>query len=126
MTKRWLAAAALLAAACEKQPDPADFAVKPQKPPPEVCAKTAEAIEKLGAEAGLETDGKGGAIVMEQAWLELGGTRDQLVQLVGFDAACRAAEPSREQNVVVRSEYGRVMAEQVVETSADLSALVRE
>lgn len=126
MTKRWLAAAVLLAAGCEKQPDPADFAVKPQKPPPEVCAKAAEAIEKLGAEAGLETDGKGGAIVMEQAWLQLGATRDQLLQLVGFDAACRAAEPSREQNVVVRSEYGRVMAEQVVETSADLSALVRE
>ena len=123
-----IGAAALLAlAACEEQPDPLAGTQAPIKPPQEVCAQAAKAIERLTTEGGVQVDGEGGATMMEEAWLRLDQKgRDQVTQVLGFDAACRAPEATREQMVRVRSEYGRVMAEQLVQTSADLSQLTEE
>ena len=118
-----LALAAALAG-CEQEPDLLVNAAGPMKPPEQVCAQARQAMEKLESEAGLQSDGKGGATIMEEAWLRLdSGAREQMIQLVGHDAACRAAEPSREQNVTIRSEYGRLMVQQVVETGTDFSRL---
>ena len=118
-----LALAAALAG-CEQEPELTVNAAGPMKPPEQVCAQARQAMEKLDSEAGLQSDGKGGATIMEEAWLKLdGGAKEQMIQLVGYDAACRAAEPSREQNVTIRSEYGRPMVQQVVEIGTDFSRL---
>jgi hypothetical protein len=110
--------AALLLAGCEEQPKLAVDTSAAAKPPEQACAQIRQGIETLRSDAGLETDGKGGATMMEEAWLALdGGTKDQMVQLLGFDAACRAEQPLPEQKVTIRSEYGRVMVEQTVSTA---------
>lgn len=127
-TRVAIGAAALLAlGACEEQPDPLAGAQAPVKPPQEVCGQVAKALEKLTTDGGVEADRQGGATMMEEAWLRLDQKgRDQVMQVLAFDAACRAPEASREQMVRVRSEYGRVMAEQLVQTSADLSQIIEE
>jgi hypothetical protein len=118
------AALAALLAGCEQEPEIVVNASGPMKPPEQVCAQAREAMAKLDSEAGLRSDGNGAATIMEEAWLQMGaGAREQVVQLVGYDAACRADRASAEQTVTIRSEYGRVMVQQVVETSADLSRL---
>ena len=118
--------AAALAAGCDQEPELVVNAAAPMKPPEQVCAQAREAMAKLEADAGLQSDGKGGATIMEEAWLRLdAGMKEQMIQLVGYDAACRADEPSREQTVTIRSEYGRPMVQQVVETSTDFSRLTR-
>ncbi len=118
---------ALLLWACEGPADPLAGGRIATKLPEELCSKTREAVAKLTESGGVETDGKGGATMMEEAWLRLSeGERDQTTQLLGYDAACRAGQPTLEQNVVIRSEYGRVMAERVVETSPDLSSMMAE
>jgi hypothetical protein len=112
--------AALLLAGCEEQPELVVNTSAAAKPPEQACAQVRQGIETLRADAGLEADGKGGATIMEEAWLRLdGGTKDQMVQLLGVDAACRAEQPSPEQKVTIRSEYGRVMVEQTVSTAGD-------
>ena len=116
--------AALLLAGCEEQPELVVNTSAAAKPPEQACTQVRQGIETLRADAGLETDGKGGATIMEEAWLKLDpGAKEQMIQLVGYDAACRAAEPSSEQNVTIRSEYGRPMVQQVVETGTDFSRL---
>lgn len=119
------AAASLALAACEQaDPAPTRMAVKlPEK----VCAQARQAVEKLVARGGFESDGKGGATMMQEAWLNLDpSARDQAAQLLGYDAACRAARPSLEQNVTIRNEYGQVLTRRVVETSVDLNPLMDE
>lgn len=112
---------------CQEQPDPLAEMQKSVKPPQQVCAQAQEALAKLSTEGGLEIDGKGGATMMEEAWLRLPGDgRDQVVKLLAFGAACRAPEATTEQRVVIRSEYGRVMLDQIVETTANLSELTQE
>lgn len=92
--------------------------------PQEVCEKAKLGMDKL-KQGGLDQVKPGEVTMIEQAWLELPAERrDQLIQLIGIDAACRAEEPSFEQTVVVRSEFGRVMAQRIVTTSVDLSDLV--
>ena len=127
-TRIRIATAALLAlGACEQQPDPLAGTQTPTKPPKEVCAQVTKAMERLTTDGGMEADGQAGATMMEEAWLRLDQKgRDQVMQVLAFDAACRAPEASREQMVRVRSEYGRVMAEQIVETSADFTQLAEE
>lgn len=116
--------ALLLAGGCDQQPELVANVSAPARPPEQVCGQARQAIEKLASDAGVQSDGKGGATIMESAWLEMGeGSREQVIQLVGFDAACRSEQPSGEQNVTIRSEYGRVMVQQVVETSNPLTRL---
>jgi hypothetical protein len=120
------ALAAVSLGGCDAQPDP-NARRAAVKLPAKVCAQAREAVEKIVAQGGVEVDGKGGATVMEEAWIPMGADRrDQLVQLLGYDAACRAAEASLEQNVTIRNEYGRVMSNRVVETSVDLSTILQE
>jgi hypothetical protein len=120
------ALAALCLAGCDAQPD-SGAGRAAAKLPAKVCAQAREAVEKLVAQGGVEVDGKGGATVMEEAWIPMGADRrDQLVQLLGYDAACRASEPSIEQKVTIRNEYGRVMSDRIVETGVDISALLEE
>ncbi len=119
--------AALLLWGCEGPADPLAGGRIAAKLPEEVCSKTREAVAKLTETGGAEVDGKGSATMMEETWLRLSESeREQTAQLLGYDAACRAGQPTLEQNVVIRSEYGRVMVERVVETSPDWSSMVAE
>lgn len=94
--------------------------------PDQVCKQARQAIEKLG-EGAFQLTKPGEAVMPDQAWLELPPeARDQLAQLIGYDAACRASEPSLEQTVVIRSEVGRVITERTVETNPDLSTLLKD
>ena len=111
----------LAVAACEVPAPPKKAATRL---PEEVCAEVKLGMDKL-KESGIDQVKPGEVTVMEQAWMELPpGQRDQMAQLIAFDAACRADEPSAEQTVIVRSELGRVMAQRIVTTSADLSDLM--
>lgn len=112
-------------AACWEQPEmPKPVATRL---PDKVCGQVREALAKL-VDSGSAQQTKAGELIMEeQAWLQLAqDKRDQVTKLVGFDAACRASEPPMEQTVIVRSEYGRVMAQPIIQTSADLSTLLGE
>ena len=95
--------------------------------PEEVCKQAREGLDKLAAGSGFEVVKAGEAVIAEQAWLDLPpDTRNQLAQLIGYDAACRASEASSEQTVVIRNEMGRVITERIVPTSADFSNLLKE
>ncbi|MDP8913404.1 MAG: hypothetical protein M3N39_07490 [Pseudomonadota bacterium] len=95
--------------------------------PAQVCNQAQGGLEKLKESGGLTYNGQGEATLEEEAWMRLDeGAREQLVQLVAYDAACKAAVPPAEQSATVRNEAGRVLSQRVVETSADLSGLVQE
>jgi hypothetical protein len=117
--------ASLAISGCYEQPElPKPV---PSRLPENICKQVSEAVAKL-EESGTVQRTKPAEIVMEeQAWLQLpDASRDQITKLIGFDAACRAAEPPMEQTVTVRSEFGRLMAQPIITTSADLSTILRE
>jgi hypothetical protein len=111
--------------------DPQYKAEEPKLPvarlPPQVCSQAQGGLEKLKESGGLTYNGQGEATLEEEAWMRLDqGAREQLVQLVAYDAACKAAVPPAEQSATVRNEAGRVLSQRVVETSADVSGLIGE
>jgi hypothetical protein len=127
----WAGAAALILSAlagCGQQPsseanDSAGLMPLPEK----VCNDARQGLEKIGKSGGLEYSDKGEATIGEDAWLRLPeNAREQIAQLLAFHAACAAEQPPREQSVVIRSEFGRVLTQRVVETGADLSGLLEE
>jgi hypothetical protein len=118
-------AASLASSGCFEQPEmPKPVA---SRLPEKVCKQVGESVAKLD-ESGTVVRTKPSEITIEeQAWLQLSqGSREQITKLIAFDAACKAAEPPMEQTVIVRSEYGRVMAQPIVATSADLGALLQD
>jgi hypothetical protein len=111
--------------ACEQQPIPGTEMTGALEMPAEVCSQTGEELKKIGDSGGLTFGAAGEATVTEEVWLQLPqGDRDQLQKLLAYDAACKAKAPSGEQTVTIRNEWGRVMAQQSVETSADPSKLM--
>jgi hypothetical protein len=117
--------ASLALAGCFEQPEmPKPVA---SRLPEKVCKQVTEALAKLDRSGTVQRDKPGEMIMEEQAWLQLpAASREQITKLIAFDAACRAAEPPMEQTVIVRSEYGRVMAQPIIATSADLSTLLQD
>ena len=112
----------LALASCDQQPIPGAEMAGALEMPAEVCSQASEELKKIGDSGGLTFGAAGEATVTEEIWLQLPqGDRDQLQKLLAFDAACKAKAPSRQQTVTIRNEWGRVMAQQSVETSADLS-----
>ena len=114
-------------AACDGQ----NAAEEPKLPvarlPAQTCNLAQAGLEKLKESGGLTYTGEGEATLEEEAWMRLDErAREQLVQLVAYDAACKAAVPPAEQSAIVRNEAGRVLSQRVVDTSADLSGLVGE
>jgi hypothetical protein len=94
--------------------------------PDEVCSRVAKEVAKLG-EGGVQLGEKGEARIEEAAWLQMSQPqRDQLLQLLAYDAACAAPAPSLEQTATVRGETGRVLGQQVVTTTADTGTLLEE
>ena len=95
--------------------------------PKQVCDQAREGLDKLTESGGFVYAGGGEATLEEAAWLRLdGGARDQLMQLLAYDAACTAKEPPYEWTARVRNEVGRILEERVVETSADPSRILEE
>lgn len=91
-------------------------------PPRQVCAKTGEAIAQLKGRRGIELGAPGEAIVEEAVWLGMGEAgRDQFAQLLAHGVACGQKDPPSEQQVTVRSPYGAVLMQRVVQTGIDLS-----
>jgi hypothetical protein len=127
MKKRHLSPFLLLAslAACGGQ----NAAEEPNLPvarlPAQTCNQAKSGLEKLKESGGLTYTGGGEATMDEEAWMRLDeGAREQLVQLVAYDTACKAAVPPAEQSATVRNEAGRVLSQRVVETSATLPGAV--
>ena len=127
-TRAVIASAALASvalAACQRQ------APEPEAPaaplPAVVCDKTGQALEKLGKSGGFEYDSQGVATINEASWFALSATdRDNLGRLLAFHVACASKEPSNEQNITIRNEYGRVLTRRIVETNVDLSEFLKE
>ncbi len=114
--------AALLAAACWQQPaEQADQrAMAPL--PKGVCDKARAALADLKGKVGLEITAPAQAIVEQDVWLTLGTNgRDQLADLLAYDAACAAATAPREQEVTIHNQFGTVLMRRVVETGVDMS-----
>jgi len=129
MKIRHLSALFLLASlgACDGQTAAEEPELPVARLPAQTCNQARDGLEKLKESGGLTYNGQGEATLDEEAWMRLDQrARDQLVQLVAYDAACKAAVPPAEQSATVRNESGRVLSQRVVETSADLSGLVRE
>ena len=129
MSIRHLSPLLLLAsvAACDTQFTAEEPKLAVTRLPEQVCNQARDGLEKLKESGGLTYNGQGEATLDEEAWMRLDErSRDQLVQLVAYDAACKAASPPGEQSATVRNEAGRVLSQRVVETSADLSGLVQE
>jgi hypothetical protein len=129
MKKRHLYPFLLLSwlAACGSQ----NVAQEPNLPvarlPAQTCNQAKGGLEKLKESGGLTYTGQGEATLDEEAWMRLDeGAREQLVQLVAYDAACKAPVPPAEQSATVRNEAGRVLSQRVVETSATLPGGVGE
>jgi hypothetical protein len=94
--------------------------------PEQVCARVAKELATLG-QGGVLLEKKGEARLEEAAWLQIPQPqRDQLLQFLAYDAACAAPQASLEQTAIVRNELGRVLAQQVVATSADPAMLLDE
>jgi hypothetical protein len=121
----FLLSAPLALVACWEQPEmPKPVA---SRLPDKVCKQVREGLEKAESSGALQQMKPGEVVMEEQAWLQMTqSTRDQVTKLVAFDAACRASEPPMEQTAIVRNEYGRVMAQPIIATSADLSTLLAE
>jgi hypothetical protein len=117
--------ASLALAGCFEQPEmPKPVA---SRLPDAVCKQVNQALAKLDASGAVQRTKPAEIIMEEQAWLQLPeSSREQITKLIGFDAACKAAEPPTEQTVTVRSEFGRVMAQPIIPTSADLSTFLQE
>lgn len=131
MSKMKVSALALLAAAglsgCFDQPEYAGNMAAPARLPSSVCKQAADALRELSERGTFEHSDSGEATLAQEAWLQLGAAeRDQLTQLLGYHAACKAPEPSAERTVLVRSENGQVLSRRIVSTSADLSKLLEE
>jgi hypothetical protein len=63
----------------------------------------------------------------EAAWLAASPTdRDQIGQLLAFHAACQVKAPPREQSVTIRSEFGRILTQRLVETNVDPLGILKE
>ena len=113
--------------ACDGQDQAAEPKLPVARLPAQTCNQARDGLEKLKESGGLTYTGQGEATLDEEAWMRLDeGAREQLVQLVAYDAACKAPVPPAEQSATVRNEAGRVLSQRVVETSADLSGLVSE
>ena len=122
-----IAAAMLLplAAGCDPPADPA--ASLPAAPlPPQLCEEARKGLETLAGSGMFTFTDAGEATLDRESWLKMDqGQRDGLGRGLAFHAACQAKEPPREQQFTVRDETGTTLAQQVVETSADLGSLGR-
>jgi hypothetical protein len=117
----------LALAACDSQ----YAAEEPKAPvarlPAEVCKQASEGLSALKESGGFTYAGAGEGALEEQAWLQMSEPqRDQLLQLLAYDAACTAKEPPADATATIRNETGRILSQRVVETSADLSKVLGE
>ena len=112
-------------AACEPAPDP--LANQPAAPlPAQICAEARQGLEALSGTGMFTFTDAGEATLDRETWLKMDtGQRDGLGQGLAFHAACKAKEPPREQQFTIRDETGTILAQQVVETKADLGSLGR-
>ena len=116
-----------LLAACDGQNAVEEPKLPVARLPAQTCNQAQAGLEKLKESGGLTYNGQGEATLDEESWMRLDErAREQLVELVAYDAACKAAVPPAEQSATVRNEAGRVLSQRVVETSADLSGLIKE
>ena len=114
-----------LIAACQPEPEAPP---PPQRLPAAVCEKAREGLERLSKSGGaFRYDAQGEATIEQASWLGLDHyQRDGLGQALALHAACGADEPPREQTITIRSEYGTVLTQRVVETSVDVSQILKE
>ena len=129
MTFRHYSPLLLLAAlaACDSQSALEEPKLPVARLPAQTCNQAQAGLEKLKQSGGLTYNGQGEATLDEEAWMRLDErAREQLMQLVAYDAACKAAVPPAEQSATVRNEAGRVLSQRVVETSANLPGLIGE
>lgn len=113
----------LLLAACDSGAPPAEQ-VKAAPLPPQLCAQVSKGLDALGKSSALDFDAKGEATMVQEAWFGMSDTqREDLAKTIGFHAACTSPDGSAERRVVVRDEYGTVLMDKIVPTTADLRAL---
>jgi len=95
--------------------------------PAELCTKVRAALAELEEKASVAVDGKGGAVVPQLLWLELGAERrGQVGSSVAHDAACRSGGPGRDQEIIIRNEAGRVLSQRTISTGVDMSGLLAD
>lgn len=113
----------VLATACEQADQ---TPAPPARLPQQICDQARQALDKASQSAGFEYSGAE-ATVAEAGWRGLSDDqRGAIAQALGVNAACSAPEPARETTVLIRSETGRTLMERTVETSVDLSEILRQ
>ena len=120
------AALAMLALSACGEPAPDPEANVGMRLPASACKQAREALDKLSTSGAFEYDAQGTATMNENVWLSLSGNqRDGVAQALAAHASCSAEQPSRETEIVVRNEFGRVLTQRAVETSPSLSEIVQ-
>lgn len=116
----------LFLTSCGELPGEANLAeAAPAPVPREICTQVGTGLAELKRKGGIEEDGKGEAVIVEQAWLQMSGeARAELARLIAFNLACGPVGPSAEQSVTFRSEYGRILSQQVVDTRVDIGRML--
>jgi hypothetical protein len=125
MRVRWAFAGVLVClTACGPAGEPQ--AQAPSGPPPaKVCESARKALDKLSKTGGFEYNDKGEATFSQEDWIQVPrSVRDQLANSLAFHASCAAGQTSREQEIVIKSEFGTVLTRRLIETTVDPMGLL--
>ena len=119
----FLFAPLLLIAGCDVPTTPQQPASVPP-PPKELCDQTSKALSELEAKGAVDADGKGEAMILQDAWLRMSASdHSQLARLLAFDAACASPDGKAERQVRIRNETGTILLENMVPVTVDLGAV---
>jgi hypothetical protein len=89
--------------------------------PTEVCTKAKEAVDRVVSAGGMVLNTPTDGVMPQEAWLQMSPAgRNAMLTAMALAATC-AGEPRLEQEVVVHSETGQVLARRTVQTSYSVS-----
>ena len=121
----------LLAAACGSQSPssnlPGDLDnIQVPAPPPQLCAKAADALKQLGAKGAIDYDDLGSATIPQDLWMAMGDQHASFAQTLALHAACTHPDGKGERKVLIRNDSGVVLMEAMVPTNVGLGSLGAE
>ena len=85
------------------------------------AGKANKALVQLKAKSAIDYDGKGEAVIMQDAWMRMSASEhSQLARLLAFNAACASPDGTAERQVRIRNETGTILLENMVPITVDL------
>jgi hypothetical protein len=95
--------------------------------PPQVCAQAKASLDRIASTRAFEYDATASATIEERVWLGLGEQgRNGVAQTLAVHGACNAKEPPATQQIMIRNEDGRTLADRIVEIAPGQEAFLSE